>query len=411
MRHTSRGRVVTGGVAIAVIAGFIGVASLTASGDDPPPVELEQDRGTLALALSGNSGTVTFTAVDGTQVTQQISANSQCRVATTGPALLTFTPSATGSPTVGLVNNGLGVRTKNNCAVAEGRIGAGQGLAVALGGYFADPEIVVDRAELDIEGKFGASLGVTYDGVVAEVFPLTTDADNGPDTGVGANSRVVIGSDVNFRSVVLRAAGGEVALDGGGDASFQTYVDAGQVGPLGQQLGTAASVFQLVSVEEFDHAVDCLDAVSATLIGFAADSAEFVRGLNDGAESADDCDDIGVTLEVQDEGVLLHKSTTGLSTGQPEAVNATVEIVWTPQPAEVPLPARQINFEGDPNGIFEDVQWCTSHDAVAGTWNHPVRSNGSEVPWCLISDTATLLVDGSVQQVQQYHGRGDPYWK
>jgi hypothetical protein len=395
-----------------VIAGFIGVASLTASGDDPAPVQLEQDRGTLALALSGSSGTVTFTAVDGTQVTQHISANNQCRVATSGPELLTFTPSATGSPTVGLVNNGLGVRTKNNCAVAEGRIGPGQALAVALGGYFADSAIVVDSAELDIEGKFGAALGVTYDGLVAETFPLTTDADNGPDTGVGSNSRVIIGSDVNFRSVVLRAApDGEVGLDGGGDASFETYIDAGQVGPLGQQLGTAASVFQLVSVEEFDHAVDCLDAVSATLIGFAADSAEFVRGLNDGAESPDDCDDIGVTLEVQDDGVLLRKSTTGLSTGQPEAVNATVEIVWTPQAAEVPPPARQINFDGDPNGIFEDVQWCTTYDAVAGTWNHPLRSDGSEVPWCLISDTATLLVDGSVQQVQQYHGRGDPYWK
>lgn len=411
MRHTTRDRFVTGGFAIAVITGFVGFASLTASGDDPPPVQLEQDRGTLALALSGSSGTVTFTAVDGTQVTQQISANNQCRVATSGPELLTFTPSATGSPTVGLVNNGLGVRTKNNCAVAEGRIGAGQALAVALGGYFADPAIVVDGAELDIEGKFGASLGVTYDGVVDEVFPLSTDADNGPDAGVGANSRVIIGSDVNFRSVVLRAPGGEVALDGGGDASFQTYVDAGQVGPLGLQLGTAASVFQLVSVEEFDHAVDCLDSVSATLIGFAADSAEFVRGLNDGAESPDDCDDIGVTLEVQDDGVLLRKSTTGLSTGQPEAVNATVEIVWTPQAAEVPLPVRQINFEGDPDGIFEDVQWCTTYDAVGGTWNHPLRSDGSEMPWCLISDTATLLVDGSVQQVQQYDGRGDPYWR
>ena len=53
----------------------------------------------------------------------------------------------------------------------------------------------------------------------------------------------------------------------------------------------------------------------------------------------------------------------------------------------------------------------SSYDASGETWIHPVRSDGSEVPWCLISDTATLLVDGSVQQVQQYHGRGDPYWK
>jgi hypothetical protein len=409
MRHKTPG--LAGGVAVAVAIGFVGAASLTASGADPPPVELKQGRGTLALALSGSSGTVTFTAVDGTEEVQQISANNQCRVTSSGPELLTFMPSASGSPTVGLVNNGLGVRTKNNCAVAEGRIGEGQALGVALGEFFADPAIVVDVAELDIEGKFGASLHVTYDGNSTKEFPLTTDADNGPDSSIGANTRVTIGSDANFRSVVLRAASGEVALDGGGDASYQTYLNAGQVGPLGQQLGTAASVYQLVSVETFDEAVDCLDEVSATLIGFAADSATFVRDLNDGAESPDDCDDIGVTFEIQDEGVLLRKSSIGLNTGQLEAVNATVEIVWTPQAAAMPLPVRQINFEGDANGTFEDVQWCSSYDASGETWIHPVRSDGSEVPWCLISDTATLLVDGSVQQVQQYHGRGDPYWK
>ena len=229
---------------------------------------------------SGSSGSVTFTAVDGTKVVQQISANNQCSVTSSGPELLRFTPSASGSPTVGLVNNGLGVRTKNNCAVAAGRIGEGQALGVALGGFFPDPAIVVDVAELDIEGKFGASLRVTYDGNSTEELPLTTDADNGPDSSIGANTRVTIGSDANFRSVVLQASSGAVALDGGGDASYQTYLNAGRVGPLGQQLGTAASVYQLVSVEEFDEAVDCLDEVSATLIGFAADSATFVRDLN-----------------------------------------------------------------------------------------------------------------------------------
>ena len=51
MRLRTPGRFVTGGVAVAVVAGFIGAASLTASGADPPSVELKQGRGTLALAL------------------------------------------------------------------------------------------------------------------------------------------------------------------------------------------------------------------------------------------------------------------------------------------------------------------------------------------------------------------------
>jgi hypothetical protein len=220
----------------------------------------------------------------------------------------------------------------------------------------------------------------------------------------------VVISDV-FTSLTLSAVGGEVSLEGGGDGTFAQYLAAGAVGPIGTSIGTADTIFKLV--RRFDHAVDCLQSVDATLIGGSATSARFDRGLNDGATTPDDCEDIGVTFQILDVGVRLAKSTTGVETGATQAVNARVKIVWTPQTAQVPLPPRRINFVFDTDPLaFENVKWCAGVDGT-GDVIHPAdnRFAGGVLPWCLISDDATMLANGMVQQVQVYDGSGDPMWR
>jgi hypothetical protein len=263
--------------------------------------------------------------------------------------------------------------------------------------------VKIAKAELDIEGKHNAKLGTALDGGPVVTRPLNHSSDNGPDSGVRDNDRVLIND--KFRSITLSPVGGQVSLEGGGDGTYPQYLAAGGVGPIGKALQTADTIFKLV--QDFDHAVDCLQSVDATVLGGTATSAQFDRLLNDGATNPGQCEDIGVTLQILDIGVRLAKSTSGLQTGAPQAVHAHVQIVWKLQDATVPLRTRQISLSSDPNppeASFHDVQWCGS-DAT-GRVTHPTG-----VPWCLISDLVDLMANGQVEQTQLYDGSGDPMWR
>jgi len=414
-------------IGAALVGGAIVAASVVSTGQAEGPVTVRQNAGTLELSLGVSSGTVVLKSTTGQVVaTQNLTTNGKCLVASSGPELLAITSS---SGKVGLVNNGLGVKTKNNCATAEGRIAAGQWLNVALGAYFASqPDVLVDFAELDVEGKFNAALSVTYsDGT--EQIALISDSDNGPDSNINSNTRVTIGASKDFSSIRLAAATGEAALDGGGDAAYATYLAAGKVGPLGQALGTDASVFQLVSVEDFEYSIDCLDNVAE--IGGAAETG-FVRNLNDGATSPADCEDIGVSIDIQEDTVLLTKTTAGLETGTEQNPNARVTINWEPQAKTDPVPDREINFTPSNPNSFEAVQWCVSFTpplddngdpiqaddpdldpADPGVAVHPAdaRFENGLLPWCLIHEEIRLLPNGQIQQIQIYDGKGDPMWR
>ena len=373
----------------------IGLASAGATGPAPSPPE--SDAGILRLHLSSSGSSISYSGP--LAVPQQaITISASCGFTSVG-SVLQFSPNDA-KQGLGLVSNGLGVQTKNNCASSNGRISAGQSVTVALGSSFGS-NVKVAVAELDIEGKHNANLFTGLDGKTAVSRPLLHSADNGPDAGVRDNDRVVI--DEEFRSITLSPDGGEVSLEGGGDGTYAQYLAAGAVGPIGQTLGTADTIFKLV--QDFDHAVDCLDpTVNATVIGGSATSATFDRLLNYGATTPDDCEDIGVTLQILDAGVRLDKSTAGLQTGAPQAVNARVQIVWKPQTAQVPLPPRQIAI--DPGlVVFNDVQWCIGIDSTGRV----LHAQG--VPWCLISDNVKLLDNGQVQQTQEYDGAGDPMWR
>jgi hypothetical protein len=408
MGHSTRrwralAAVVATGVSVAVFNSSVSPVA----GDGP--VEQVEDFGVLRLNLTGSAGKFTFTPAGAAAPTdtQTISVNGKCAASASGAPALAALTSVGG--TLGLVTHGLGVRQKNSCGPAEGRFSGNEMVTVALGSFFGSDVLVAD-AELDIEGKFNASLDVLLDGETLVNRTLQDSSDNGPDSGVGDNDRVLLSDEQSgvepFRTMTLSADGGEVSLEGGGDGTYAQYSAAGKVGPIGAALvpGTADTIFRLVRMHEFAGDLFCEESRTATMIGGSATSAEVTRLANDGGQ---ECDDVGVTLEILDEGVRLDKGTTGLNTLQPQAVNAMVDIEWAPQAATVPLPPRQINVDPDnPNSQFQPVQWCLSWDPVTETALHP-----ASVPWCLVDDHTVLQGNGTVVQVQRYHGDGDPLWK
>jgi hypothetical protein len=403
--------------------GLLGAASVGALTSSVSPVAGEgpvqqvEDYGLLRLSLSGSARSVTFTPTGATQptATQPITTTSKCGTSTSGP-LVTMT-SVGGSQGLGLVTNGLGVRQKNTCSSAEGRVSGNEKVTIALGASFADDVVVAD-AELDIEGKFNASLDVLLDGQPVINRTLQSSSDNGPDSGVGDNDRVLLSSErpgvEPFRALTLSARAGEVSLEGGGDASFAQFVGTGKVGPIGTALGTADTIFRLLRIREFADDLSCDETIRRTVIDGAASSASVTRLDNAGTQDCEGNEEVGVTFEILPDGVFLDKGTIGVESGTPQAVNALVEIVWAPQQATVPLPAREINFHPDEDPEdFETVQWCESWDPVTRTTAHPEddRFPSGLLPWCLVEEHVELQSDNQVVQVQLYHGSGDPRWQ
>ena len=405
MERNGRGVIVAAGmlVAAAVLVG----ASPDATAQQATPVVV--GAGQLRLHLIGTGGTVTW-EVNGAVVKTQAISSSRCQVSTSGAQLLTFTPS-TGD--VGLVSNGFGVRTKNNCNTAEGRVGFGEALTVALGS--AIPlDVRVTAAGFDIEGKFDASLDYSFGGDPTDYapIPLSNASDNGPDAGTGDNGRVTSCAGpattacitpTPFRSITLRPAVGELSLEGGGDYAATP--------------GPADTILTLSTV--FDQGVDCGESVMVFAADEAATEATFEREPNADPPTPPPppCQEIPVTLDIRPDGVRLAKSTIGVG-GTPQAVHSTLEIVWAPRPALPSFPARQVDFDGDPNGGpsgFEDVRWCAGTDPLTGRPIHPLHFPGTPsqelLPWCLVSETFEMQADGRVVQTQVHDGYGDPFYK
>jgi hypothetical protein len=363
---------------VAVLGAAAAFSAPHATAEESPPYS---GPGVLRLHLSGTAGAVTFER-EGEVVARQTISSTRCEVKSTGPELLTFTPSV---GKVGVVSSGLGVRTKNNCNTDNGRIRVGQWLKVELGADL-DTGMAITEARMDIEGKFGAQLNVALNDVEFATLPISSSSDNGPDSGPGDNSQVIVGPAEGadpFQSITLSPSVGAVSLEGGGDYSPTP--------------GLHDTVFILDS--DWADALDCGQTLPAAEIGGSALTAEITRLGNEDQQT---CDVIGVNFEILDEGVLLEKTGIGLNSDELQDVRAEVTIYWTPFTPVSPTPWRQINYTPDDPNTWVNVQWCQTQ--VDGHWTHPTEA------WCLVSDES-ILKDGKVEQVQVYAGSGDPMWK
>lgn len=366
---------------------------------------IKEDAGVLLLRVdsSGSSWIRYYPDADATTgdlgplgAEQLISISSKCAVSTDG-SLLSITPTG-GSMGVGAVTNGLGVRTKNNCSTAQGRIAATQSLAFALGTSTAFPDnVAIKSIEVDVEGKFGADLAYVLDGTTAAVADLPNTSDNGPDAGAGDNSIVTISPVETFTSISFAPNGvGELAIEGGGDAVF-----AG--GTLRTAFGVNETVFELVVA--FDALVDCGETVS-TGDGSTAPQATFTRGDDNRTKAGGgDCDVlVGANLSSSANGTQL----ISFEFEEEELPTWFGEFTWVPETAVVPVPATQIDENGD--GIFEgNLEWCDGFSGVIDPETQmeiPNLPAGSE--WCMTGQQTALVGSGLMQVTQQIYGQTDP---
>src|SRR5262245_38616021 len=126
------------GFAVAITLAMIGsgaaIGLATAGATSAPSGPPGTDAGILRLHLSNSGSSVSYSGPLAANMQQTITISASGGVTTSG-SLLRFTPNDT-KQGLGLVSNGLGVQTKNNCASSSGRISAGQSITVALGSKF-----------------------------------------------------------------------------------------------------------------------------------------------------------------------------------------------------------------------------------------------------------------------------------
>ncbi len=330
--------------------------------------------------------------------TQTLNVDERCNVTPSGPELISITP-AGGNGKIGGVSHGLGVKNKNTCSTAEGLIEDGESLTFALGASF-DESFWVLFAELDVEGKRSAELGVRYDGGFTEIIVLNnTSSDNGPDSGTGDNNVAVVAHDyfraVEFFPVGTRTTSPAVAIEGGGDGTV-----TGPPGSLRSSLGTNDSLFDLY--QEFDGELACGQGVT--------------EGGTEGNAKITVFRDFQALCELKPYNLDALGSTASFEpTGQANA-EFTALIVWPAENAVLPVPVTQVDF--GLGGGLEDVQWCTgsaTRDTNGllsldsdGQFVDPPELPADGAPWCVLDQDVTYVNGGQAQLTEYYYGTGDP---
>lgn len=414
-------------VAGVVVAGAVGLSSMSASGQSNEATEpVFSAFGTLTVELGDRDGVVHLDLVDGATYTQPIVTEQPC--AQVGFGAVTPTSASTGNlltlnaivngattpdDTVQLPDDALGVNSGVNCGNPAGLVGPAELLEIELGPFFEQfrsdpvaPAVFARSANVMVDKKFNndGSLTVGYDdGTQGSPIAIETGG-----TTVGLQppepfTSITLGSTSNKDSRGLSIGGG--------------------------------TTFELVTLStDFEFAVDCGEQV--TEIGGDGDialDAVFFRGENstDPSKAIEICEDVGVIVEIQDDAdpdttedrVYWNNATVGVG-GTPQQVAGTVTIEWTPvDVANAAALDRQIDYDADGPGVYSDVLWCESFsrsvsetgevtflavlpDIGIGT---PGANPDGTAPWCLVRDERDLNELGQISQTQEFFGSGDPW--
>jgi hypothetical protein len=336
-----------------------------------------------------------------------------------------------GAQGVGLVSNGLGARDKRNCSTDGGQVGPDESLtfqvSLEIGG---NTDFWISEAEIDVEGKHNAKLGVSLDGVAVDDVPLKDSNDNGPDSGIGDNDIAPI--DGYFQRITLTATNSSkatVSIEGGGDGDLEDS-------PLRDSYGVNQSVFRVWQGEIYDHGdLDCVgeDSTSGPTAPVDEEGPALVIHLTRGdnriyeGKPNQECVPVAYTFRIEDDSVFFDADLTGQ-----ENARFLIRIEWDPASPEVDpfnSPDRSVNFfpEGRTDG-YDQVEPCTGLESEGPAptdvdpdkndiYGHPTGAAGGTygadeiVPWCLAGEQLVLLGDGTWQQIQWYDGAGDPHWR
>lgn len=420
MQHNTRWRVLAGALAATSAAVSLS-GDLTAQQVPDPSVEISD--GYVAFELGPAGPRLAKYDAQGVLVPESAVdlALAGCRVQNrTALAGLLGVTTSPADPDMFLVDNGLGFRTTSgSCAKSNGRVSHGETMVITAG-----PGLEFVRAELNIEGKFGADLRYAVGNAPVAVGDLqgfadlqSDSGDNGPDSGTSDNTIVAIAPDEPFTTITLSPYSvdgrGQISLENGGDSATPD---------------TSESRFYLGRT--YDFGVDCdgppivVNGGPGTTIG----SVTLLRGLNkDGT-----CEPIGLDIDfalTSENGeprdvVSIDPSLVSVF-GNEQEVRARVAITWfvareddagLRAAADVNLELdRQIEYPGFP---AQSLSYCASADPVAGVLDPDLMNvadfdvvspdDQPAVPaWCLLSDERVLEGDTIVQTIILDVG-GDP---
>jgi hypothetical protein len=391
--------------AIAIGASLLSVGALAAVPASTSPAQSPDittsflaDGGVVRLHL-GKSDYFRFDAPDGaggyTPGTPARISVSRCIATTSGVMAVQVGPA---KGRLGLVDDGLGVKVDGE---GEGRRcgqvnGTGQSLSLTLTGPLSG--VVMDRAELDIEAKFDATVRAElFQGsqlVGVETLDTDVSSDSGPDSGARDNQRWVIpapaSTPVLFDRLLLRVdpstPKGAFSLGGGSEGTPPAR------GGLGETLHTSDSLFHLVRV---DGTLDCGDQVSTDDAGVPSATVERLDNLEG---SPEDCEPVffalDSTLEGEKQVVTLGKDLGAQARLQPAF---TWTIRWLPEAATYPVArTTQIDTGSGP----EPAVWC------GGTPDAPELPRGER--WCLSNQTVVPAGAKLIQVTERFYGAGDP---
>ena len=318
---------------------------------------------------------------------QPITVKGSCNVSlASSPALATLSALGDRSPTVGFVDNGLGVCSQGEgSGQPAGRVDAGfhQALVLNLGTGLAGR--LIDEAELDIEAKFRgivkADLGRAGTLVATVTLDTSTAPDSNPDAGARDNIRWQIAGTPLFDSITLRADSGAFDLEAGADGTAP--------GPLGHTAlnDTRDSLFHLVQ----GGTLNCGDTASVgSTVG--QPTAAVTRQANaDGST----CVRVIYFLRTDVGTVQFSKDLSA----QPKATFKTT-ITWAPENATYPVNRVTTIDTLDGTGPHP-AAWC------GGTADAPTVADGH---WCLTGQSSTLVGGGQIQVTESFFGQGDPVW-
>jgi hypothetical protein len=466
--------------AVATTAAFVGIVvpNAAANGTVAFPGEII-DQGTLTIETTPSSVSVVWYDADGSvkdSSTATLRKNDKCLINATKvadlSALLSIRPTDSGGATLplGYVSNGLGTRENDTCSTANGTFGAAESIELALGTDLLSEGIVIDRARLDLEGKFGTSLQYTRfadvaddEGTSGSVDDLWTASDNGSDNGPNDNSDVWIGTEGDASDDFQKLSITPTSADNRGQISLEAGGDYGAAAPLHR------TTFWLIQQNGYEYALDCGDTESEEA-GVDEDfavttfpdvdelasypiSATLARYDDDAAPTGEDCAPIGANLSSSNLNVLLRKTTVDENDVEQDP-RLRLELVWA-------VPAGLVGGSDDPFARFVDLdgivgpdtdvfpreaaQFCSSYSPEAsdspdldpdddgldglvdvdhaGTVLHPAdpRFTNGLLSWCVISDERVpgkleVLVGGEPEIIDVifqrvvWDGQGDPYF-
>lgn len=366
-----------------------------------------RDGGVLRLRL-GAADHLKFQPTAGSDtgsVTQNITTSGACGLALGTGSLGAF--SSTGG-SVGLVSDGIGVRgpgegTGQPC----GRVDGSQTLSFQLGSGLTGR--VADFAELDIEGKFGATFTIRAllagSPVGSATTYETTGSDSGPDSGDNDNYRVRFPKTgkLLFDKLTLSVSSGAISLEGGADGTeacdSTLAAECLSSGSLGETIDngspTTDSLFHLVKT---DGMLDC--GASATESSGAADepSIKLFRLNNIGAQT---CTPVPYDLETLSGQVDILKDLLG------QQAQFRAEITWPARTETYPLAASTIDYDGPGGNPAVPLQWCLADGTNGSADGFPDLPTGNA--YCLEKQEATDgLTTGTVVVKETLYGQLDP---